>query len=170
MPNVLLVPTPIIRCIPVGTARDVTNPSLLRCLHPYHLVFSSQEIDKLLSSIVRRQPGQAPPAGAVPISGRGMPRGMPPGGVGGRGAGPAASAARAAAAGRGNGAGRGPPPPPGADNRPKLRWDQNNEEVEIVIRVDPSECLCVSDLSRRDVEGGRWRCLYQSIHDTTHRP
>ncbi|CAM9157880.1 unnamed protein product [Pylaiella littoralis] len=108
------------------------------------------EIDRLLSSIVRRQPGQAPPPGSVPVSGRGAGRGMPPGAAG-RGAGPAgaaaamrtAAAARAAAAGgRGNGTGpaggRGPPPPPGAaDNRPKLRWDQSNEEVEIIIRVDP---------------------------------
>lgn len=114
----------------------------------------NQEIDRLLSSIVRREPGQDPPPGSVPISGRGIPRGMPPGAAGGgrgRGAGPAgAAAARAAAAargaGRGNGAGRGPaggrggpPPPGGADNRPKLRWDQSNEEVEIIIRVDPSE-------------------------------
>ncbi|CAM9190573.1 unnamed protein product, partial [Ectocarpus sp. 4 AP-2014] len=45
------------------------------------------EIDRLLSSIVRRQPGQAPPPGAVPISGRGAARGVPPGGAG-RGAGP----------------------------------------------------------------------------------
>lgn len=139
-----------------------------------------QEIDRLLSSIVRRQPGQAPPPGSVPVSGRGAGRGMPPGAAG-RGAGPAgaaaamrtAAAARAAAAGgRGNGTGpaggRGPPPPPGAaDNRPKLRWDQSNEEVEIIIRVDPSEfffvcvygglvagdvlvaCICSSFLARR---------------------
>lgn len=95
------------------------------------------EIDKLLSSVVRRQPGAPVPANAVPLGGRGMPRGVLPGGGAGRGTGSAAAAAaRLAAAGRGNGAGRGPPPP-GSDRNPKLRWDQTNEEVEIVIRVDP---------------------------------
>ena len=98
-----------------------------------------QEIDKLLNSMVRRQPGQDPPPGAVPIGGRGGPRGMPAGAAG-RGAGAAAAARAMAAVGnRSNGAGRGPVPPPGGDNRPKLRWDQTNDEVEIVIRVDPSE-------------------------------
>lgn len=106
---------------------------------PYLLASSwaPKEIDKLLSSIVRRQPGQAPPPGAVPISGRGAPKSMP---AGGRGAGAAAAARAMAAVGnRSNGAGRGPTPPGGVDNRPKLRWDQTNDEVEIVIRVDPSE-------------------------------
>lgn len=105
------------------------------------LLLSHQEIDKLLSSVVRRQPGAPVPANAVPLGGRGMPRGVLPGGGAGRGTGSAAAAAaRLAAAGRGNGAGRGPPPP-GSDRNPKLRWDQTNEEVEIVIRVDPSEFL-----------------------------
>ncbi len=118
-----------------------------------HVPRRSQEIDRLLSSIVRRAPGQAPPPGSIPISGPGRGRGAPRGMPAGRGGGPAgvaamraAAAAKAAAGGRGNGAGpaaggRGGPPPPGGDNRPKLRWNQTNEEVEIVIRVDPSESI-----------------------------
>lgn len=118
---------------------------------PPRIAFSNrQEIDQLLNSIIRRKPGQAAPIGAVPLgpgrgpgAGRGAPMGAGAGAGRGSGAATAAAAARMAAVGRGNGVARGqpPPPPPGADNRPKLRWDQTNEEVEIIIRVDPSECL-----------------------------
>lgn len=98
-----------------------------------------QEIDKLLASVVRRKPGQQIPPGATPI-GPGMPRGMPAGAGQGAAVNAAGAAARNAAV-RGNGVARGPPPP-GADHRPKLRWDQTNEEVELIIRVDPSEFRC----------------------------